>query len=275
VQNRIAWPTARNSMIRTLLTEWHTSEKSDYVLVVSGLDTSQQRSFTKVVCKVPGCSSKHHTMLRERFAQKPQRNRVTSSCAVQTILDELPSKVCNVRGEKIITSLNVVLVRIMAHGKEVKTNAFLDQVSTTTLCDERLVDALGLSGEPVTFSISTLNRVSDQRYGKKVQLDVALINGGDVSTLFALTFDCLDVTKNPSIDAIDLQRWNHLCDLNVPVLHDEDNLLLIGVDVPHAFRTLEERRGNVGEPFAVRTPLGWSLIGPCCLPLVKFWQCTM
>ena len=133
----------------------------------------------------------------------------------------------------------------MAHGKEVKTNAFLDQGSTTTLCDERLVDALGLSGEPVTFSLSTLNRVSEKRHGKKVQLDVAPINGGDVLTLFALTFDCLEVTKNPAIDAIDLQRWNHLCDLDVPVLPDDDILLLIGVDVPHAFRTLEERRGNV------------------------------
>ena len=45
------------------------------------------------------------------------------------------------------------------------------------------------------------------------------------------------------------------------MLPDEDILLLIGVYVPHAFWTLEERRGNVGEPFAVRTLLGWSL-GP-------------
>ena len=57
---------------------------------------------------------------------------------MQTMSEELSSKVCNVRGEKITTSLNVVPVRIMAHGEEVKTNAFLDQGSTTTLWDERL-----------------------------------------------------------------------------------------------------------------------------------------
>jgi len=112
-----------------------------------------------------------------------------------------------------------------------------------------LVDALGLSGEPVTFSLSTLNRVSEKRHGKKVQLDVAPINGGDVLTLVALTFDCFEVTNNPAIDAIDMQRWNHLCDLDVPVLPADDILLLIGVDVPHGFWTLEERRGNVDEPF--------------------------
>jgi len=114
-----------------------------------------KRCFMKAVCKVTGCSSNHHTMLHERFAQKPWRNRVTRSCAVQTMSDELSSKVCNVRGEKITTSLNVVHLRITANGKEVKTNAFLDQNSTTTLCDERLVDALGLHGEPATFALST------------------------------------------------------------------------------------------------------------------------
>jgi len=51
-----------------------------------------KRCFTKVACKVPGCSSKHHTMLHERFAQEPRRNRVTRSCAVQTMSDELSSK---------------------------------------------------------------------------------------------------------------------------------------------------------------------------------------
>jgi len=74
-------------------------------------------------------------------------------------------------------------VRIVANGEEVKTNAFLDQGSATTLCDECLVDALGLSGEPVTFSLSTLNRVSEKRHGKKARLGVAPMNGGDVLTL--------------------------------------------------------------------------------------------
>jgi len=49
VQNRIAWLTARSSMIRTLLTERHTSEKSDYALVVSGLDTSLNVAYQSIL----------------------------------------------------------------------------------------------------------------------------------------------------------------------------------------------------------------------------------
>ena len=36
----------------------------------------------------------------------------------------------------------------------------------------------------------------------------------------------------------------------------------MGCNVPEAFRVLEERRGNKGDPYAIRSPLGWTLISP-------------
>jgi len=39
-------------------------------------------------------------------------------------------------------------------------------------------------------------------------------------------------------------------------------MLLIGVDVPEVFWSLEERCGKPDEPNAIRTVLGWSLIRP-------------
>ena len=38
--------------------------------------------------------------------------------------------------------------------------------------------------------------------------------------------------------------------------------MIIGTNVPDAFWVLKERRGNKGEPYAIRTPLGWTLMGP-------------
>lgn len=38
--------------------------------------------------------------------------------------------------------------------------------------------------------------------------------------------------------------------------------MIIGTNVPDAFWVLEERHGNRGEPYAIRTPLGWTLMGP-------------
>ncbi|KAJ8027843.1 hypothetical protein HOLleu_29913 [Holothuria leucospilota] len=39
-------------------------------------------------------------------------------------------------------------------------------------------------------------------------------------------------------------------------------MLLIGSDVPEAFWVMEERRGRRKEPFAIRSLLGWTLMGP-------------
>ena len=33
-------------------------------------------------------------------------------------------------------------------------------------------------------------------------------------------------------------------------------------NVPEAFWVLEERRGDKGDPYPIRSPLGWTLIGP-------------
>ena len=47
-----------------------------------------------------------------------------------------------------------------------------------------------------------------------------------------------------------------------PELTSKEVLLLIGLDVLEVFWSLEERLGKPDEPYAVRTVLGWSLIGP-------------
>jgi hypothetical protein len=45
-------------------------------------------------------------------------------------------------------------------------------------------------------------------------------------------------------------------------LKNPEVTLLIGTDVPEAHWKMEERRGRKKEPYAIRTPLGWSVPGP-------------
>jgi len=45
-------------------------------------------------------------------------------------------------------------------------------------------------------------------------------------------------------------------------LDETEVWLMIGVDVPNALWSLEERRASAGEPYAVKTMLGWSIVGP-------------
>jgi hypothetical protein len=60
----------------------------------------------------------------------------------------------------------------------------------------------------------------------------------------------------------DISKWSHLNDVHIPELKNPEVTLLIGTDVPEAHWKMEERRGRKKEPYAIRTPLGWSVPGP-------------
>ena len=61
--------------------------------------------------------------------------------------------------------LNVVPVRIYFKKSCVDMLAFLDQGSTTTLCDGCLLESLGISGEKTSYAITTVNQTSEQCNG--------------------------------------------------------------------------------------------------------------
>ena len=60
----------------------------------------------------------------------------------------------------------------------------------------------------------------------------------------------------------DVKGWPHLSDIQLPEIQGNDVRLLIGCNAPEAFWVLEERLGSSGEPVAVRSLLGWTLMGP-------------
>ena len=58
-----------------------------------------------------------------------------------------------------------------------------------------------------------------------------------------------------------VHQHSHLADVSVPDIDASEVALLIGMDNPEVFQQMEERRGKPQEPFAVRTPLGWTFYG--------------
>ena len=61
----------------------------------------------------------------------------------------------------------------------------------------------------------------------------------------------------------DASQWSHLKGIKFPRFDDEEKTVgvLIGNDVPEAHWVYEERCGGRKQPYAVRTPLRWTLIG--------------
>ena len=77
-------------------------------------------------------------------------------------------------------------------------------------------------------------------------------------------FKVVDNLNITTARAKDLSKWPHLKDLEIPDVDDEQVTMLIGGNVPEAHGQVHEefRRGGSGEPYAVRTVLGWAVLGP-------------
>jgi len=162
--------------------------------------------------------------------------------------------------------MNVVPVQISAGDKTINAFAFLDQGSTTSLCDKRLFNLLNITGESTAFTISTINEKASLCHVERVTLVVSSVLGKRSLLLQdVLSIGELPVKSNPVLSKKGLDVWPYLQNLPLPEING-DVLLLIGVNdnAPEEFGVpvMEERRGNIGDPYAVRTTLGWSLIGP-------------
>ena len=101
--------------------------------------------------------------------------------------------------------------------------------------------------------------------GREVSLTVQSVDRSDsvcIPKVWAV--DKLPPVANNIPSAEELDRSEHLKHLKISNIQSSCVMLLIRIDVPEVIIPLEVRRGNVGEPGALRSPCGWSVVGPLC-----------
>jgi hypothetical protein len=146
---------------------------------------------------------------------------------------------------------------------EAHTYALLDDGSDVSLCDSSLVKRLGTTGVPTTFSLITVNQETKESRGEEVRLIVSDLDGSEnVDITRAWTVNNLPISKRSIPTTNDVFGWSHLDGIVFPELENENVSIIIGSCVPEAHWVLEQRCGGRKEPYAVRTPLGWTLMGP-------------
>ena len=122
-----------------------------------------------------------------------------------------------------------------------------------TTCALTISDRLGLE-------VCTLSGESSVKVGQ-ANVQVKAVDNLEDCTL---TIENVKVRDNLTITtrAKDLSHWPHMKGLKIPIVDDNHVTMRIGSNVPEAQVHEECRRGRSGEPYAVRTVLGWAVLGP-------------
>ena len=208
------------------------------------------------VCSVPNCGQRHTKFIHvdktnggESSSVLNANAKVNANANVNQI--EVGS-LCSSSDDVLVPVVKVVVNNCVA------TSALLDTASTNSFCTQKLVNSLGISGKDVNLSLSTLGASDQSRQTKLVNLNLKSSDGENMLSL-SNVYVVDDIPAR--LPNAMLSHFAHLQDLPV---HDVSPCVdvLIGQDNAEALIPLQTRRGGKGEPFAVKTLLGWSVNGP-------------
>ena len=161
--------------------------------------------------------------------------------------------------------LQVVPLRVIGHnGTAVSTYAMLDSGSEITLVDPSLVRLLRLCGQPDRLVFSTVSNRNEPQEGERVDLAVESLIDEQPRRLQlrrVRSGNELQIPLRHQYISANKGRWPHLQDVPFPEVDHPEISLIIGTNVPEAFIPLEVCHGNPEDPIAIRSCLGFAVLG--------------
>ncbi|RUS72387.1 hypothetical protein EGW08_019847 [Elysia chlorotica] len=144
--------------------------------------------------------------------------------------------------------------------------ALVDSQSDTTFVDRTLVDDLGIKDKEATrLKVQTLSGNSKGMVCERIaKLRVRGYNSQILISLPpAYTMDHIPMERKSIATPTTASQWRHLKGManQLPPKFDVEAGILIGFDCSHAFLPRECIAGANTEPFAIKTDLGWGVIG--------------
>ncbi|KAF0307681.1 hypothetical protein FJT64_021013 [Amphibalanus amphitrite] len=149
--------------------------------------------------------------------------------------------------------------------RKVVTYALLDPQSDASFVTDALCDALHPEATEVELELSTMNGRKILKCMSTSGLVVESLENGekvDLPTLYSRQEIPADHTLIPRPETC--LKWTHLHQVadKIPVPQsDADIGLLLGVNCPRIIKPREVIPGEEDDPWAVRTLLGWGIVG--------------
>ena len=224
-----------------------------------------------VKCQERRCGQRHATILHNadweglRRASREKRDVEARNLGSNSSTPEGHhiSSSHHVMGKKVALPFLLVNVTSPETGILVKTYALLDSGSNVSLCQDKLLHLLKARGRTERLSLTTLDKESNETTAQVISLRISNLDGSDELTIpQVFARPNLRLSSSNLVTEAEVQKWPHLKDLPLHHAEIDDVALLIGQDCPEALMPLTTIPGGKGEPYAVRTWLGWSVSGP-------------
>ena len=210
------------------------------------------------------CHRSHPTVLHREFETSSQTRQSQTSNQAETQQKVNALSTCT--GSSNTT--NVIPVRISTKETpqvEKLVYALLDTQSDSSFIEENLCSQLAAATEPCKLKVTTL-------LGKDVTVDCQKASSlrvrGYTSTRVidlppTYTRDSIPLDKEHIPTCETAKKWDHFKSITVkiPPLLDIDIGLLIGYNCSNALVPRKVIAGKSNEPYAVKTDLGWSIVG--------------
>ena len=216
-----------------------------------GRDCPQSR-----MCGLSGCKS-YHSRLLHTDQRKPRDHHITKT---KTQTEHVMNTQSKTKPEDMI-AMRTVPVVLKNGNQTLKVNALLDEASTRTYVNSDVAAKLSLKGVPDELQVNTLNNQQEVLQTTCVKFDLCSLDGNVRKQVSAHTVN--KVTGD--LQVVDWENhkthWRHLQEINFPrVGHRTTVDILIGLDHADLMMSGYDVKGDVGEPIARLTPLGWTCV---------------
>ena len=164
--------------------------------------------------------------------------------------------------------MQILPVTLKHSNKTVTVDALLDNGSDSTIISENVAQYLGLQGEERQVEIKSALSKTVHFNTKMVSFEIVTDNGNSNMKINANTASHLDV-PTVKYDGNEIKnQYQHLRDIPFCDINDDNVGLLTGTNDADSLIQREFRVGDQGDPIAVKTALGWVLVGGS-KPIIK------
>ena len=196
-------------------------------------------------CGINSCVRNHHASLHREVTGETSKGVFNS-----------------VRHSEQYVSLGVVPVIINGPKGTRTVCALLDTGANTTLIKREVIEQVGIKGSRTEVTVNTIVGHKSLK-ASRCDFKVLAIDRSDsvgMSGVFAVDELPVNVRARELGDRI--SRWPHLADIPLNRVDGCSIDMIIGCDQPKAHWVQEVKLGTESQPFGMRTPLGWIILGP-------------